>query len=698
MKKLLNGVIIFIISSQLLVAYNTKEKTNTLSATCSSNTDATNMMIRSQQISSQLQKEYFKKKSIYDKAYEEYKKQPLKNSDELKKINLLSKDMTKASNLWSQYVKDTIDIGRIINRKDYQEACDKYISIAKNYGFDLLDSSMQSLTVKDFSTTAEIKKDSCTAVQSNIIAVLFTIEVAQQNKAHTKIFQDFSAQSAGLSTQDPIKLCRQIKKTAEQLSISYDKLLEKTKTTIGKANNRISKQAKTQKENEKNNKICSYNDAVALYYKEKDFRKNKLLKLSDEKSVQYTAARNASLQNSKLIKTLLRQRNDIYKVTHDFSHDVVDNVEPYVSNGKYDLACSNYKKIEDKYNKILQDLVETQKNELTKFQSSSSNTSSIQASQNDKNNTFDAQSQQKYNDMVDVINNFTPKIQHSFKTYVQSCGSDENKRQKEIFTTVAGTKVKLPNYYAVHAYYKGYYKKNALKHLDDALSISRLEYANSTIKHYKKSLLTFTKLFTEASEYYEMKDYTDDDFKKGDQMHVPLVAAYKDILTADHELRRIIGKIADEQTLAEIQAYKANNNMMFYYVEKSRYLAKKYIAYASSVEDSMTLDPTILKKHYDAQRATYDEFKIYKQNNEQLFTDNSKYTYYLSQIRDYLSISKEFYIHVKNKKSFSSSNEEEFFKNLPPQARAAIMQNKEGSIQKLINSYNTLIKEYNSLR
>jgi len=698
MKKLLNGIIILTIFSQIFVGCDNKTETNSISATCSTNTDATNMMIRSQQISSQLQKEYLKKKSIYDKADEAYRKQSLKNSDELKRVNLLAEEMTNASNIWSQYVKETIEVGRIINKKDYQEACDQYISIAKEYGFNLLDSSIKSLTVKDFSMSTEIKNDECTAVQSNIMAVLFTTEVAQQNKSNTKIFQDFSAQSTGLSTQDPIKLCKQIKKTAGALSISYDELVEKTKKTIEKANNRVSKQAKTQKENEKNNKTCSYNDAVALYYKEEDYIKNKLHKLSDAKTLQYRAARNAPLQNSKLIKTLLRQRKDIYKVTHNFSHDVEDNIKPYVTNGKYDLACNNYKKIEDKYNKILQDLVETQKKELTTFQSASANPSNTQASPNNKNNTFDAQSQQKYNDLVDVINNFTPKVDHSFKTYVQSCGSDETKRQKEIYSTVAGTKMKLPNYYAVHAYYKGYYKKNALEHLNDALSISRLDYANDAIKHYKESLLTFTKLFTEASEYYEMKDYTDDNFKKGDQMHVPLVAAYRDIIKADNELREIIEKISDEQTLAEIQAYKANNNMMFYYVEKSKYLAKKYISYASSVEDSMTLDPTVLKKYYDAQRATYDEFKTYKQNNEQLFTDNSKYTYYLGQIRDYLSISKEFYIHVKNKKSFSSSDEEDFFKNLPPQARAAIMQNKEGSIQKLINSYNALIKEYNNLR
>jgi len=698
MKKLLNGVIIFIISSQLLVAYNNKEEINTLSAICSSNTDTINMMIRSEQIASQLQKDWFYKKSLYEKAYQSYQKRVLKSSDEFNKLKPLHSAMNKASNRWTQYITEIVDVEKKSSKKNYQEACDKYISIAEHYGFNLLDSSLKSLKMKDFSTTTEMKNDSCTAVQSNTMSVLFITEVTKRHKADTKAFQNYLAHAGGMSIQDPTKLCKFIKDTAQQLSIPYDKLVKKTKITLAKANTRVSKERQIRKENEKNNKICSYDDTIKINHKIKDFIENKLRNLHDEKKDQYKIAYHAPLQNSKLNKILLKQQKDIDKFRNIFEDDILDNVNIHIFDGKYDLACSNYKKIEDKYNKMLQDLVETQKKELTKFQSSSSNASSIQTSQNDKNNTFDAQSQQKYNDMVDVINNFTPKIQHSFKTYVQSCGSDENKRQKEIFTTVAGTKVKLPNYYAVHAYYKGYYKKNALKHLDDALSISRLAYANSTIEHYKESLLTFTKLFTEASEYYEMKDYTDDDFKKGDQMHVPLVAAYKDILTADHELRGIIEKIADEQTLAEIQAYKANNNMMFYYVEKSKYLAKKYISYASSVEDSMTLDPTILKKHYDAQRAIYNEFKTYKKNNEQLFTDNSKYTYYLSQIRDYLSISKEFYIHVKNKKSFSSRNEEDFFKNLPPQARAAIMQNKEGSIQKLINSYNTLIKEYNSLR
>jgi len=580
---------------------------------CSSAQEATNMMIKSQVFSTKLQQAYLAKKKIYDKAYAAYRSQPLRDSKALEQVNALEKQMVDASVTWMHYTTDTIAIGRVINQKAYQKACDQYASVAQKYGFDLSDPSV-------------------------------------------------SFQKVG--------------------NVGLQKHAGKT-THVASS-------------------VCSLNDAIALSYKEEHYIK-KLHKYSDAKSREYNAARNAALQNSRLTKALRLQREEIYQLTHAFTEAFSQKVKPSISSGHYDLACKNYKEITKDFDQKILALEAKQKQALAIFHKNAPTASSKASDANRSNvsgkaqDTFDGASRQKYNDMVDVINNFTPKVRSSFKTYVRSCGGDAHTRQKVMYSTVGGTKVKLPNSYAVIAYYKGHYRKSALKSLDDALSIPRLASADAAIGHYKECLLTFTKRFSEASEYYEMKDYTDDHFKKGDQMHAPLVQAYHDMIEADDALRNVTEAIVQKQELARIQAYKSSNQMMFYYVEKSKYLAKRYVNYASSKDDAMTLDAKKLRGYYDAQRKLYDEFKTYKSTHEQVFDDNSKYKYYLQKVRDYLAISKEFYIRVKSKKRFSSEGEKDFFAHLPPQARAAIQQNQAGSVPKLISAYNSLINEYNGL-
>ena len=706
MKLYTKSLLLLGIASQLFISSaQAKQASHHISSQCSSQKETTDMMIRAEVFAAKLQKVYLAKKRTYENAYNAYKQAPLNDSTKLPEINRLQEEMAKASGTWSHYVQEIITVGRITNQKKYQKACNQYISIADKYGFDLLDPSVKSLTTNDFTTDktpSASHGQTCSALEANVMAILFTKEVIAKGKSNTKIFKDFSYTSPTLAVQNPQQLCKNIQKASAHLSISYTQLLHEAQATISQSKQHAASRRNTIKQNEKKNTVCSLNDAIALSYKEEDYLK-KVGKLSDAKSLQYDAARNASLQNSHLTKTLLQQRREIYALSHDISEAFDTSVKPNISNGRYDLACSNYTSLTKQYDTKIADLLARQKKTLSTFHRNtpaSSPSSGDKKSSGTSTNTgdlLDGIAQRKYNDMVSLINNFTPKVRSSFKTYIRTCGSDAHKRQSNMYASVAGTKVKIPNSYAVMAYYKGYYKKSALKSLDDALSIDRLSFADPTIKRYKENLLHFTKLFTEASEYYEMKDYTDDHFKKGDQIHAPLMKAYKEIIQSDSELRSVTETIINRQTLAKIKAYKENNQMMFYYVAKTQYLAKQYVTYASSRQDAMTLDAKKLRQYYDAQRKLYDEFKEYKQKHEQVFDDNSKYKYYLGKVRSYIAVSKEFYLHVKSKKRYSSASEQDFFSHLPPQARAAIAQNKAGSVQKLIKTYNDLIHEYNGL-
>jgi len=311
------------------------------------------------------------------------------------------------------------------------------------------------------------------------------------------------------------------------------------------------------------------------------------------------------------------------------------------------------------------------------------------------NNNFDALSAKKYNFLVHVVNMFTPKIRSSFNTYANACGADENKRQKTMYVNVGGMKVAKPNQYSVNVYYDGSYKDDAFHALNEALQLNKFMYANESIKNYLSAAKKFTKLFTEAAEYYEMKDYTDDNFKKADTMHVPLVNAYTNLIKSDIDIRAIIEKISDEQSLKRIEAYKANDRMMFYFVEKSQLLSKRFLSYAHT-NHFLKLDVKKIRTLHDTLRSHYKEFKTYKAKNEIIFKDNGSYKSYLGYFGDYVRSSKDFYIRAKSKKAYPNG-EETILKHLPAQARASVEGSIQGSIHMLLKSYNALVSAYNGL-
>jgi len=440
------------------------------------------------------------------------------------------------------------------------------------------------------------------------------------------------------------------------------------------------------------------NDAIELSYKQNDFSK-KVIQKAEKLGDKIRSASNAKLYNSALVKQLTAERKTVYKLNSDFHNEFVEKVKINIENGQYDKACDNYAAIIKKYTALQvpkSNITTTTKNKNTQNPAlnniaSNSNNKTI----TDISNRDDAVASKKYNHLVNVINTFSPKVYSSFKTYARTAGTDKSKRQKEMYTNLAGMKVKLPNTYRVSVYFGGSYETTALNALNESLAINRLVFADKAIKTYLENIEHFSQLFTEASEYYEMKDYIDDNFKKADEMHAPLVKAFKKFVQSDDEIRNIIDKISDAKTQKIIEAYKTSQQMMFYYVENAQHLSKKYLRYARH-KHFLKLDEKKTRALHDNLRDHYKAFKAYKKENETIFKDNSNYTNYLGEFRDYVSSSKDFYIRVKTKIAYPNG-EGEMLKHVPEQARASIEANIKGSVQSLLKAYNKLVDDYNGL-
>jgi len=666
---------------------------------CTTEQDAMNMMIASQAYGNTLQHAYLAEKKIYDKAYNNYRTRKLQSSEEQEKLNKLQSNMAKASQKRANYFNKTIPVSRMINAKKYQEACDTYIEIAGQYNFDIEAASKNTLTMAQLGKDGGKSGGKC-GIEAASVALMFFIEDARKSgNFNDKKVQELLNTADLDYIQNPSRVCNKIEKIAEPMDYSYSNLMQRVKQHLAKNKARTKQMKKIIAINEKKNKNCSLNDAIELSYKSEDYL-NKYRKMRKKWFSRYNKAENARLQNSALIKRLSEKRKEVDKLSSLFIDDFKAEVKPHISDGKYDLACSNYAKVTAKHDKILAKLTKEYNNfGLTTNENSktakTNNSTASQAISNSNNNDSDPVANKKYGYLVDVINKFSPKIYSSFKTYANTAGTDAKKRQKNKVTNLGGINVKLPNNYIVQAYYGGSYKANAIKALQEALVINRISYADKSIKNYLDSINDFTKLFTEAAEYYEMKDYTDDDFKKADEMHPAIVAAFTKFTQSDNEIRDIVNKIADNQTQQMIEAYKASNQMLFYYVENAQYLAKKYYRYASH-KPFLQLDEKQVRVLHDKLRAHYKAFITFKQENETVFKDNSAYSGYLRDLRNYVASSKDFYLRVKSKKAYPNG-EEEMLKHVPPQARAAIEANLKGSIQHLLKAYNSLVDEYNGL-
>jgi len=532
---------------------------------------------------------------------------------------------------------------------------------------------------------------------------MFFVEDAQkQGKINHPEVQGLM-ESAGLDQiQNPNRLCQKLKRVTEKIGFSYRHLMQRAKLHLEKSKKLQKDHRSSIKLNENNNKKCSSNDAIELSFKQQDYEE-KFFSIYDKWTNRISSIRHAKIYDSERRLLADKKRNEVDAARSLFFDEFKETVQKNAADiGKYDLACENYAKLIKKYNQVLAML----KKEYVDFHNNKRQQVPINSSSQSQNNQASTgglsgatglySSGEKYNAMVNVTNTLSPKIHSSFGTYVKSCGTDKKTRQKTMYSNFAGTKVKIPNNYAVINYYDGHYKNTALKELNEALASKSLSHADAVIKEYKDSMEHFTKLFTEIAEYYKMKDYADDDFKKGDQMHAPLMQAYESFLNADNGLRVMLHKISDAAVLQQINAYKDNNEHLFYFVEKAQYLAKKFYRYASHKKDYMTLNDDELKNRYQELRTHYNEFKEFKLKNETIFKDNNKYKGYLEDFSDYLSIVRDFQLHVKSKKRYDEG-EEDFLKHVPEQARAMILSNRKGSLSQVLKAYNELVNGYNEL-
>ena len=260
---------------------------------CNTQEEALNMMIASQVHGSKLMQDYENALRLSSTAMDIYNQKTSKNSKDYENVELLLKKAQKAEQLLKSYRMDSMFYSRLLVNKKYQETCDRFIVLAKQYNFDIKKDSKTTLKVDTHKNESTCKGEDAAGV------LLFLLKDPEVSK-NPKISNQLNVLGLDM-IQNPDLACKKLKKLVPSVGQSYETLLVRAKKRMSAVKKIVDTSNEIRKENEKNNKTVTRNMAKDLFFKRKDFSD----KISEVKELWFTLYRTASkatIRNKKLIK------------------------------------------------------------------------------------------------------------------------------------------------------------------------------------------------------------------------------------------------------------------------------------------------------------------------------------------------------------------------------------------------------------
>jgi hypothetical protein len=212
-------------------------------------------------------------------------------------------------------------------------------------------------------------------------------------------------------------------------------------------------------------------------------------------------------------------------------------------------------------------------------------------------------------------------------------------------------------------------KANALEPRDAELEVAASAYADAVGK--------LEPLLQEADDYYKQEDYKDDKMAKGRALHPRLIAAWDAFAGADQALRTGVDTINDRRALERVAAIeKSEGRTARYHVEVLMIQAKR-IARASDQAKPDAAAITAALAEYEATVKALDG----------LAAEAKLDSFFISGAKSYLSSAKQFMRRIRDKVPLSQGDR--------MMINAGGGEMIEGTPQRLMRDYNSLIEAYN---
>jgi uncharacterized protein DUF3829 len=216
---------------------------------------------------------------------------------------------------------------------------------------------------------------------------------------------------------------------------------------------------------------------------------------------------------------------------------------------------------------------------------------------------------------------------------------------------------------------KGVEKANALEPRDAELEAAASAYADAVGK--------LEPLLQEADDYYSQQDYKDDRMAKGRALHPRLIAAWDAFANADKALRTGVETINDRRALERLAAIEAaEGRKARYHVEALMIHAKRVVRASGAAKPDVAAITAALADYEGSLKAV-----------EQA-GDAKIDSFFISGAKAYLVSSKQLMRRLRDKVPYSKGD------RMMIDAGGGEMI--EGTPQRLMRDYNSLIEAYNS--
>lgn len=209
---------------------------------------------------------------------------------------------------------------------------------------------------------------------------------------------------------------------------------------------------------------------------------------------------------------------------------------------------------------------------------------------------------------------------------------------------------------------------------------------------FADSLVETAAIINEAHKYYDEKNYKDDGFAKGKELHPKLMAAYEKFGEADKKLREIVSTQNDalqERELATVEKEMGKSNL--WHNKKVMIVAKKLMnAGDVEVTPELKLDMATFEPALEEFEKALDEAQTYAKGHKEETDSVTLYTSFLDSAEQMKKTAKEL---LRRKRDGSGFTKEE----LDRVANGWSFEQIEGSPAKLSKDYNDLVQSSNRL-
>ncbi|MBN9166395.1 MAG: YiiG family protein [Myxococcales bacterium] len=194
-------------------------------------------------------------------------------------------------------------------------------------------------------------------------------------------------------------------------------------------------------------------------------------------------------------------------------------------------------------------------------------------------------------------------------------------------------------------------------------------------------------VINEANTYYDRKDFKDDKFAKGKELHTRLWPLAEEFFKVSHDFRAIVVKANDVRMEAELKEVEAQHgrNLLFHKLNVLKH-AKASVRVATEEKAPLIeLEPLMV-----AYEKAVEEMKTYASSHKDETGKVMMWSMFESKVEDYLKVLKERVRRVRDKKAYTSSE----IRMLESGSGWMV----EGSTAKVSRDYNDLVSRSNSLR